>query len=71
MPTNLYAIHLWTNMIGVMDHPMRKPKQPLFDGLQMLRIGHDEHFRSGVSNVAVHPRGDPLTTDSPQYMMVS
>lgn len=58
MPANLYAIHFWTNMIGMVDHPMGKPKQPLFYGLQMLRTGHDEHFQSGVSNVTVHPWGD-------------
>ena len=35
MATDLDPIHLWSDMVGMVDHPMRQPQQALFDDLQL------------------------------------
>jgi hypothetical protein len=39
MATGLDGIDFWSDVVGVVDHPVRQPKQALFHGLE---IGHVE-----------------------------
>lgn len=39
MTAGLDPIDLGPDMVGVVDHPMRQPEQPLFDGLEMVDRG--------------------------------
>ena len=39
MAAHLDTVRLRPDVVGMMDHPMRQPQQPLFDGLQVMRIG--------------------------------
>jgi hypothetical protein len=67
MPTYLDTVHLGPDVVGVMDHPVRQPQQPLFDGLQKglshgllprwsSRLSGQDiaYFRVGVANEAAN-----------------
>ena len=48
MPADLDAVALVAQVVGVVDHPVRQPQQPAFNGLEM-RVGHaSPPFRAGV-----------------------
>ena len=40
MSADLNAVNLGPDMIGMVNHPMRQPKQSLLNGSKMLLIGH-------------------------------
>ena len=35
MPAHLNPVRLGADVVGVVDHPMRQPEQPLFHGFQV------------------------------------
>ena len=47
MPTDLDAFGLGADVIGIVDHPVRQPKQALFDGLEVGRAGHSNVIHIG------------------------
>jgi hypothetical protein len=40
MAADLDAVRLGPDIVGVVDHPVRQPQQPLFDDLEGIRFLH-------------------------------
>ena len=68
VPADLDPVHLGADVVGVVDHPVRQPQQPLLDGLQM-GAGHGAFsLASGQDRPGTHavscgkPRRAPIPT---------
>lgn len=54
MPPYLDPVSFGTDVVGIMDHPMRQPQKPLFNGFQVVGHGFRLSYSAFVGNSINH-----------------